>query len=311
MINKYFIYVLLGLLLFILLYVVYRKNFKRIVIGCVTLVTGAVKTGKSLLCVWLSQKKYRSIHRIWWFRSNILRKKSEEPLYYTNVFVTFGHYNPFKKLTKWNKPHRLDKNIRLIEKEHLLRLKRFNYKSVIYIDESSLLADNQDYNNQIRNACLSLFNKLIGHETKGGYLFYDTQAIEDNHYSIKRVISNYQYIQKSINLFFFRVLYVREMISKELGENNFNDDIETTMRKVLIFRWWYKHYDRYYFSYLTDKLTNKSKKLVWYKGKLNSFNPLYRKLSLMNRETRQFIKDTIDSIDLERSKKYEKTSKVV
>ena len=308
MINKYVIYFLLCLLLVIVLYVLYRKNFKRIVVGCVTLVTGAVKTGKSLLCVWLSQKKYKAVHRVWWLKKHLFKKKCanlEEPLYYTNTFITFGHYNPFKEITCFNKPHRLDKNIRLIEKEHLLRLKRFNYKSVIYIDESSLLADNQDYNNQIRNACLSLFNKLIGHETRGGYLFYDTQAVEDNHYSIKRVISNYQYIQKSLNLFFFRVLYVREMISKDLGENNFNDDIETTMRKVLIFRWWYHRYDRYYFSYLTDKLSNKSKDLKWYKGSLNSFNPIYRKLSLLNRETRKFIKEQIDRIDSETNKKYE------
>jgi len=304
MINKTFLWFILGLILAIVLYVLYRKNFKRIVLGCVTLITGAVKTGKSLLGVWLSQKKYKHIHRVWWFKTHVFKKKIEEPLYYTNTFVTFGHYNPFKPITKRNKRHKLDKNIRLIELEHLLRLKRFNYKSVIYVDESSLMSDNQDYKNEIRNATLSMFNKLIGHETRGGYLFYDTQAVEDNHYSIKRVVSNYHFIQKSINLFFFRILYVREMISKDYGENNFDDDIETTMRKVIVGRWWYKHYDCYYFSYLTDKLPNTSKLPKFYKGALTSFNPLYRKLSLMNRKNRHFLIEEFNKMADELNAKY-------
>lgn len=292
--NTTLIYILLGVALAVFLYFLYRKNFKKIILGCVTLVTGAVKTGKTLLCVYLAQKKYKKIHRIWKFKTKILKKKIEEPLFYTNVWITFGN---------GRKPHKLDKNIRLIELAHLLRLKRFNYGSVIYIDESSLMADSQDFNNAIRNTCLSLFNKLIGHETKGGLLFYDTQAPEDNHYSIKRVMSNYHFIQKSRNFILFRVLYVREMISKDLGENNFNDDIDTTTRKVLIGRWWYHHYDRYYFSYLTDKLPKKSRNPKFYKGNLNSFNPLYRKLSLMNKKTREFLLKEFDKMIVEQEKK--------
>ena len=137
--NKTLLYVILIAIGLLVLYIAYRKNFKRIILGCVTLVTGAVKTGKTLLCVWLSQKKYKAIHLSWWIKVHVFKKKDiEEPLYYTNTWCTFGHYNPFKPLTWWNKPHRLDKNIRTIELEHLLRMKRFAYKSVIYVDESSL-----------------------------------------------------------------------------------------------------------------------------------------------------------------------------
>lgn len=281
------IYIIFGAFLLLVIWFVYRKNFKRLAIACVTLITGAVKTGKSLLGVYLSQKKYKKVHRLWWIKTRIFKKKIEEPLFYTNVWVTFG---------RGKKPHKLDKNIRLIELKHLLRLKRFNYKSVIYIDECSLMADNMDWSNKKRNACLSMFNKLIGHETRGGYLFYDTQALEDNHYSIKRVLSNFFFIQKSKNFFFFRVLYVREMISKEIGENNFIDDLDTTTRKVLIFRWWYNHYDRYYFSYLTDRLPRNSKKPKFYKGALVSFNPIYRKLSLMNKEVREYLLKEFDKM---------------
>lgn len=264
----FFILFIVGL---IILYIIYKKNFKNLVFGVINLVTGGVKTGKSLLCSTESDKEFRKRHRSWWISINIFRVKDlEEPLYYTNVYHTFGN---------GKKPHRLDKCIRIIELEHLLRKKRFNYRSVVYIQESSLMADNMDYKNEKRNAQLSLFNKLFGHETRGGILFYDTQCIEDNHYSIKRVVSTYFFIQKSINFWLFRVLYVREMINTDLGNNNFETDVDNTMRKVLVFRWWYKHYDRYYFAYTTDNLTTDCKELIPYDTEIVSFNPLYRKLT--------------------------------
>ena len=277
--NNYVIYFVLGLLLLVLLYVVYRKNFKNLKVPSVCLITGGVKTGKSLLSVKLSVKDYRHRHRVWWVK-NLLRSKKktplEEPLFYTNTFISFYSFVPKNKdITTY----KLNKNIRKLELKHLLRMKRFNYGSVIYVNESSLMADSQDFNNPKRNAELSMYNKLIAHETKGGALYYDTQSPLDNHYSIKRVMSTFFFIQKSLNLWLFRVLYVREMASTDIAENNFIDDIDTTTRKVLVFRWWYKRYDRYYYSYLTDKLSKKTKKCKWYKGGLNSFNPLYRQLA--------------------------------
>ena len=279
MINKYVLYIILGIFLFIVLYVLYRKNFKNLKVPSVCLITGGVKTGKSLLSVKLSVKDYRHRHRVWWVK-NILRSKKkpplEEPLFYTNTFISFYSFIP---KNKDRNTYKLNRNIRKIELKHLLRMKRFNYGSVIYVCESSLMADNQDFQNQRRNAELSMFNKLIGHETKGGALYYDTQSPLDNHYSIKRVMSTFFFIQKSINLWLFRVLYVREMVSTDIGENDFNDDVDTTTRKILIGRWWYKRYDRYYYSYLTDRLSKKTTKCKWYKGGLNSFNPLYRELA--------------------------------
>ena len=81
------------------------------------------------------------------------------PLFYTNVKFSFGNINKEKR-------HRLDKNIRLVTNDLMLRNVRFNYGSVIYVQECSLLADNMDYNDKKRNIELSLLNKLIAHETK-------------------------------------------------------------------------------------------------------------------------------------------------
>lgn len=265
------LWIIVSLVLAIVLYVFYRKNFKMLVTPSVCLITGGVKCGKSLLSVKCSMKDYRKRHRVWWFKTHILKKWIEEPLFYTNTTCSFGSL-------KSKKRHKLDKNIVYIKLEHLLRDYRFNYGSVIYVNESSLLADNMDFNNPERNANLSLFNKLIAHETRGGAIYYDTQSPLDNHYSIKRVSSTYFFIHKNINFFLFRVLYVREMINIENGVNNFTDDVETTTRKVLVFRWWYKKYDRYEFSYLTDDLPKDNTPFMSKNG-LVSFNPLYRKLA--------------------------------
>lgn len=281
--NNTFIYIALGIFAVIALYIIYRKNFKILVPPSVCLVTGGVKTGKSLCCVFLSMKDYRKRHRKWWFKTHILKQDIEEPLYYTNTTCSFGNI-------RGAKPHRLDKNIVYITKAHLMREKRFNYASVIYINEASLLADNMDFSNKTRNVELSLFNKLIAHETRGGALYYDTQSPLDAHYSIKRVMSTYYFIEKSLNLFFFRVLYIREMINSENGVNSFNDDVETTTRKVLIWRWWYKKYDRYEFEYLTKDLEKDNQPFKSKQG-LVSFNPLYEKLA----DKRNIIAKQVDN----------------
>ena len=272
--NRNLIIIILVIIAIIILYIVYRKNFKILKVPSVCLITGGVKTGKSLLSVNLSTKDYKRRHRKWWILTHIFRRDIEEPLYYTNVTISFRNikYKQGKKMLL--KPHHLDKNIVLIKLEHLLREYRFNYKSVIYIQESSLMSDNMDWNNKSRNVDLSLFNKLIAHETRGGAIYYDTQSPLDNHYSIKRVSSTYFFIQKNLNLLLFHVLWVRELVNDENGVNAFNDDVETTMRKVLIPFWYHHRYDRYEFSYLTDELEKDNEGAEYHSG-IKSFNPLY------------------------------------
>ena len=260
---KEIVIVLAVLILALIIYWRVRRNFKFLKVPSVCLVTGGVKTGKSLLCVMLSTKDFIKRHRVWWFKKTFFHKREEEPLFYTNVWINFGKIH-----------HKLDKCIRYISLDHLKREVRFNYKSVIYIQESSLMSDNMDFNDKERNCELSLFNKLIAHETKGGAVYYDTQSPLDNHYSVKRVSSTYFFIQKQLNLLLFHVLYVREMINTENGVNNFTDDVDLTTRKVLIPFWYHHRYDRYYFSFLTDNLTRHYKQEFSHKT-LVSFNPLY------------------------------------
>ena len=266
--NKDIVLLLFIVIVVLIVYFIVRKNFKHIKVPSVCLITGGVKTGKSLLSVNLSTKDYIRRYRAWHFATKFLRKKIEMPLYYTNCYIKFGWLHK-----------KLNNNIRYINLDLLNREIRFNYKSVIYLQECSLLADNMDFNNKERNVDLSLFNKLIAHETRGGSLYYDTQSILDSHYSIKRVCSTYLFIQKNYNFLLFHVLYVREMINTENGVNNFDDDVDFTTRKVIIPFWYHKRYDRYEYSYLTDKLDTKLPQQYFHKG-LVSFNDLYRDKAL-------------------------------
>lgn len=268
--NAVLFFVIIGFVL-IVIYWIYRKNFKQLVCPSFCLVDGGVKTGKSALASRLAIKDYRHRHRVWYFMNRILKiKKQEEPMFYTNATISFGNL-------KKKRRHKLDRCICRITQDLLLRKERFAYGSVIYCDEASLIADNMDFGDKERNVLISLFCKLIGHETRGGALYYDTQSVLDVHYAFKRCSSTYFFIHKKLNLRLFLVLYVREMVNTENGVNNFTDDVETTTRKVIIPFWHFKKYDCYEFSYLTDTLPVSTDKE--FKKGLISFNPLYSKLA--------------------------------
>ena len=151
------------------------KQFKVAKIGSLCLVNGGVKCGKSTLSVSIVRSEYKSRVRktkfMNFFRKLFHKPLKELPLLYSNVPLAC----PYVPLTD----------------DLLLRKKRFVYGSVIYCQEASLVADSQLIRDMDINQRLLLFNKLIGHETKGGVIVYDTQCISDLHYSIKRCLSNY------------------------------------------------------------------------------------------------------------------------
>ncbi len=235
-----------ALLLFLLWRILKIPKF-----GNMTLVTGGVKTGKSTMSVWLSIRQYwRQIrkYRIYnyiiypalhWlpFKKCKALKKREMPLYYSNIPIGIKNYVPL--------------TTELIE-----RRKRFRYGSVIYMCESSLIADSQCIKDPIINEEMLLLNKLIAHETKGGYLFYDTQSISDNHYAVKRCLSSYFYIHHMRKIPFFCLAWVRELKFSEdnTDVNTYETDLEDTLKLVIIPKKVWKLFDCYCYSVLTDNL---------------------------------------------------------
>lgn len=216
------------------------KFFKIPKLGSLVLVSGGVKTGKSTTSVYFATKRYKKnlikVKITNFIRKIFRRPLLEEPLLYSNVPLKCK-YVP-------------------LTKELLMRQKRFRYKSIIYIQEASLVADSQLIKNQDLNKSLLLLNKLISHETRGGTLIYDTQQLQDLHYSIKRSISNYFYIHSTLTCFpFFCVVKMREMIHNEADTINVvNSDIEESTKRYLIPKRVWKLFDCYCYSKMTDNL---------------------------------------------------------
>lgn len=211
----------------------------------VSMITGGVKTGKSTLAVYLAIKKYKSNLFKWRVKSfvkKILRKDiDEKPLLYSNIPLKY----PYVPLTR----------------EVFMREVRPSYKSVALCDEASLIADAMDWRCADINESLKMFNKLWGHETRGGSLFYDTQVMKDVHYSIKRSMNNYLWIHHAIKWIpFIYVVRVREMFFSEDGENvNISEkDVEDSLMWLIVPKKIWKIFDCYCYSILTDHLPIKN-----------------------------------------------------
>lgn len=231
------------LIIIAILLIVVLHLFSLPKVGNVILITGGVKTGKSTLSVHTAFRLYRK-QRIKWYIKCLLSKlfrrpKPEEPLIYSNIPLRHKKYCPMTT-------------------DILERITRPRYGSILYLCESSLVADSMLFKDKNLNDRLLLFNKLIGHETKGGYLIYDTQSVLDNHYAVKRCINSFLNIEKKIRLPFFLILKVSLMKFNDVGvapETYIDDNgnvIAKPPRTVIVPTMVWRRFDCYCYSIMTD-----------------------------------------------------------
>lgn len=228
--------VLLGL--FIYLFPLYK-------VPTALLIDGSIKSGKSFTSVYIAIKEHRKNVTLYKIKKFILRlfgKKLTEvdiPILYSNIPLFKYEYTP-------------------LTTELILRKKRMNNKSVVLIDEASLLADSMMYKDKDINEEIMLFIKLFGHSTHGGKLVLNTQAISDLHYNIKRCISKYCYIEDRKKFPFITIVTVRDLVYTEDSSqvantiNVAND--KKQVKHFVIPNSYYKRYDCYCYSVLTDDL---------------------------------------------------------
>lgn len=220
----------------------FHKHFKIPKYGSLVMVNGGVKCGKTTLTVFLGIREYK--RRVFatkvanFFNILLNKPKYDLPLIYSNIPLKID-YVP-------------------ITRDLLSRKKRFEYGSVIIISEAALIADSMLYKDDILNESISLLFKLIAHETRGGVCFCETQSMADNHFGLRRNISSLLYVYQTVKvpLLPFAVSYVREERYSEDSSvmNSYDSDIEDSLKKVLIPTKYWKFFDRYNCSSLTDNL---------------------------------------------------------
>lgn len=214
---------------------------KHLKLPNVYLVTGSVKTGKSVLSVCLAVKTYKRnlmrAHVRRFFQSCFKKPLDELPMLYSNMKLRNVRYN-------------------LLSLDILERKVRIPHKSVVLIDEVSLVADSMLFKNDLLNQRLSLFVKLFGHYTHGGTLIINTQALKDCHYAFKRSLQSYLWIQSRKPCFGFTLFSVREMTYSDEDNvmNVFTKDNEVDNRPLFMLNNYYKYYDCYCWSVFTDGL---------------------------------------------------------
>ena len=108
----------------------YKKKFK---FDSITQVNGAVGSGKTSTCVYLAIRETKIKRRKTkiknFFRKLFGKEELELPLLYSNIPL---YYNIKKEiLLDFYVPFTMD---------HILRKKRFNYNSVIFLSESSFIS---------------------------------------------------------------------------------------------------------------------------------------------------------------------------
>lgn len=225
---------------------IYYKHFRAPKLGTFVMVTGGVKCGKSTSSVGSSLRDIRARRRRVMFINflrRLFRVKSgqiELPLYYSNVPIDTGFgYVP-------------------ITKELLLRKHRFVYGSVIYFQECSFLCGSMDYGVEEVDDAIKLLCKLVGHETKGGSLYVDTQSVSDLHFGFRRSCSMELYIYKTVKvpILPFLIVWYKQLYYNEDGQlvNVNTKNADDDLRKMLFLSRVWKRFDCYCYSVLTDDL---------------------------------------------------------
>ena len=95
--NTRFLSILLIIVLCLIVYFFIRKRIKVLNVPNVFLISGAVKTGKTLLSVHLAKKEYRRNLRNWYIKKFFLRAFKrpipKRPMLYTNIPLARVKYN--------------------------------------------------------------------------------------------------------------------------------------------------------------------------------------------------------------------------
>ena len=136
-------WLIIVLVLIIIVMVLIWKRSYKFRFDSILLLLGCVGSGKTSTAVYILNYSIKKAQGIWKRRTKYYSKlfkkmkDDEKPLIYSTLPI----YQDRKK-------NILHESYRPLTSEHLLRKVRFNFKSIVFIDEVSLLACSRDANNE-------------------------------------------------------------------------------------------------------------------------------------------------------------------
>lgn len=270
----------------ILLIWLYAKFFKIPKLKNIVFVDGSLGAGKTLYSVYLAIRLYKRNVRRYRIAKFLIGAFSfipvvkerfdamEKPQLYSNILLRNVEF------------HKITKDL-LYRRNY-----RFAYHSVVLLDEFSLVADQFCYKDRELSERLSLFMKLFRHETRGGTLILNSQAVSDLHYSVKYVLSDYLYLHHVRKFPFFVAIAMQEMLysADKDGSNVLNvraTDIEDTNKFVLVPKRYFRYYDSCCYSIFTDGLP------VYYNPKLLTKNDSLKDFRLISFLAYQYLNENL------------------
>lgn len=173
--------------------------------GKILLITGALKTGKSVSSFAQAKRTYQKSLWQWRFK-RIFDKTLEKPILYCNIQTNF----PPTYRVCW------------LKEEHLRRTAKLAWGCTVLIDEMSMIARSTDCKDKSIEDALVDFIKLFAHECNGK-LICNTQALSDCHFAVKRCIGDYLYIEKKmpfIGGYLLLVGFYRNSVVEGMGDTN-------------------------------------------------------------------------------------------
>lgn len=244
--------IVIAIIIFVI--VLYHK-MKKIRVSAIYFISGAVKTGKSAMMVWLGIREYIKKLINFYIRSLLIKELVYFTLHRSNR-INYAYSSMRKPILITNMPLRYIRWYPFTS-DILLRKCRIPNQSVLLLDETSLIADSQLIKNMDINKKLLTFYKLWGHYSHGGTLICNSQAWSDNHYSLKRCMSRYLYIYNSTKLPLVSWFKVKELAYSEdnsMVNMNTNDMENNGLVHTFIPNIIFKLYDKFYLSAFTDDL---------------------------------------------------------
>ena len=197
----FWFFVIVGIIAFI----AFKYLTREIDTGKILLITGALKTGKSVCSFAQAKRTYEKSLCEYYFK-RIFDRTLEKPILYCNIQSNF----PKRYRVCWLKDDHLRRNVKLA------------WGCTVLIDEASLIARSTDAKDKSIEDALVDFIKLFAHECNGK-LILNTQALSDCHFAIKRCIQDYLYIEKKIYTpfgYLMMVGYYRNSVVDGTGDVN-------------------------------------------------------------------------------------------